>query len=195
MDKRARHTILVVDDEPNILQSLQALLRLDYQVLTADSGPEGLAILDKTDVQVVMSDQRMPGMSGVEFLGHVRRSHPFVVRVIFTGYADIHAVIDAINLGAVYRYVTKPWAPEQLQAVLRQCLARWEQIQERQRLLEDLRRAHAQQLALFDALRQGKFGTLSSLGRAEAARLAGSGRALLESLDRVLEVGAEQSVD
>jgi len=96
-----RHAILVVDDEPDMVQSVQDLLRLDYRVLGATRAQDALKILRENEVQIVMTDQRMPGMSGVEFLYHVRGEHPEAIRLLFTGYADIKAVIDAINQGSV----------------------------------------------------------------------------------------------
>jgi signal transduction histidine kinase len=133
-----RHTILVVDDEPDVVRSLQDLLRLDYRVLGATRAADGLKLLEENDVHVVMTDQRMPGMTGVEFLGRVRDGHPDAVRLIFTGYADIKAVIDAINHGQVYAYITKPWDPDHLQTVLHQAAEQYELRAERKRLLEEL---------------------------------------------------------
>jgi signal transduction histidine kinase len=90
-------------------------------------------------VDVIMTDQRMPEMSGVEFLHKVREQYPDAIRLLFTGYADIRAVIDAINQGNVYRYITKPWDPEELQTVIREACDRRDLISERQRLLDELR--------------------------------------------------------
>jgi signal transduction histidine kinase len=134
-----RHTLLVVDDEPDVVQSLQDLLRLDYRVLGATHARDGLRLLHEHDVHVVMSDQRMPQTSGVEFLRQVRRDRPAAVRLLFTGYADIRAVIDAINEGHVYRYITKPWDPDELLTVIRQAAEQYDLLEERRRLLEDLR--------------------------------------------------------
>jgi signal transduction histidine kinase len=133
-----RHTLLVVDDEPDVVQSVQDLLRRQFRVLGATRADEGLRLLREQEVHVVMSDQRMPGTSGVEFLARVRAEQPDVVRLLFTGYADLKAVIDAINEGHVYRYITKPWDPEELQAVLRQAGEQYDLLAERKRLLADL---------------------------------------------------------
>jgi signal transduction histidine kinase len=133
-----RHTLLVVDDEPDVVQSLQDLLRLDYRVLGATRAKEGLRILQEQEVHLVMTDQRMPEMTGVEFLGHVRGDHPEAIRLLFTGYADIKAVIDAINQGNVYRYITKPWDPDDLQIVIRQAAEQYDLLVERKRLLAEL---------------------------------------------------------
>jgi len=133
-----RHTLLVVDDEPDVVQSVQDLLRLDYKVLGATRAKDGLRILQEQEVHLVMTDQRMPEMTGVEFLGHVRGDHPEAIRLLFTGYADIKAVIDAINQGNVYRYITKPWDPDDLQIVIRQAAEQYDLLVERKRLLAEL---------------------------------------------------------
>ncbi len=135
-----RHTLLVVDDEPDVVQSLQDLLRREYHVLGATHAREGLRLLREQPVHLVMTDQRMPEINGVEFLRNVRRDRPDAIRLLFTGYADIKAVIDAINEGHVYRYITKPWDPDELLTVLRQAAEQYDLLQERQRLLDDLRR-------------------------------------------------------
>jgi signal transduction histidine kinase len=134
-----RPTLLVVDDEPEVLHSVHDLFRLDYRVLTCVRGEEALKILESDeDVQVVMSDQRMPGMSGVEVLRHAKRLRPAVTRLLFTAYADIKAVIDAINQGAVYRYITKPWDPDELQATVRQAVDHYNLVVEKARLVSEL---------------------------------------------------------
>src|SRR5260370_26383485 len=134
-----RHTLLVVDDEPDVVQSVQDLLRLDYRVLGAARAKAGLPILQEQEVHLVMTDQRMPEMTGVEFLGYVRGEHPEAIRLLFTGYADIKAVIDSINQGNVYRYITKPWDPDELQVVIRQAAEQYDLLVERKRLLTELR--------------------------------------------------------
>tara|TARA_B100000749_G_scaffold280894_1_gene280454 strand:+ start:1638 stop:2720 length:1083 start_codon:yes stop_codon:yes gene_type:complete len=104
-----KHTVLVVDDEPDILDALERLLRRKFNVLKALSGDEGLALLEKNDVQVIISDHRMPEMTGVEFLQKSIAIDDKCIRILLTGYTDIESVIDAINSGQVYRYLTKPW--------------------------------------------------------------------------------------
>jgi len=128
-----------VDDEPDVVKSVQDLLRLDYKVLGATRANDALVLLNKEIVDVIMTDQRMPEMSGVEFLRKAREQHPDAIRLLFTGYADIRAVIDAINQGNVYRYITKPWDPEELQTVIREACERHDLLAERQKLLEELR--------------------------------------------------------
>jgi signal transduction histidine kinase len=133
-----RHTILVVDDEPDVVQSVQDLLRLDYRVLGTTRATEGIKLLQEQVVHVVMTDQRMPEMTGVEFLRQIRGDHPDAIRLLFTGYADIKAVVDAINQGNVYRYITKPWDSDELQSILRQACEQYDLLVERKRLLAEL---------------------------------------------------------
>lgn len=141
---RERHTILVVDDEAHVVKSVQDLLRMEYRVLGTTRAAEALRIMQEHEVHVVMSDQRMPEMTGVEFLHRVRGDHPEAIRLLFTGYADIRAVIDAINQGNVYRYITKPWDPEELQGVIREAAERFELIAEKNRLAQELKRKNAE---------------------------------------------------
>lgn len=143
----------MVDDEPDVVKSVQDLLRLDYKVLGATRASDGLVMLNKELVDVIMTDQRMPEMSGVEFLRKAREQHPDTIRLLFTGYADIRAVIDAINHGNVYRYITKPWDPEELQTVIREACERHDLLAERQRLLEELK-AKNDELERANALKQ-----------------------------------------
>ena len=139
MAKQRRHTILVVDDEPDVVKSVQDLLRFDYKVLGATRASEGMRLMQSEEVHVVMSDQRMPEMTGVQFLNQVRGEHPEAIRLLFTGYADIKAVIDAINQGNVYRYITKPWDPDELQSVIREAVNRYDLIIERNALTAELK--------------------------------------------------------
>jgi signal transduction histidine kinase len=136
---KARHTLLVVDDEPDVVKSVKDLLRLDHRVLTATSAADALAILEREPVHVVMTDQRMPEMTGVQFLSQVQTKYPDVVRLLFTGYADVRAVIDAINQGHVWRYITKPWDPDELSAIIRDACDRYDLVRERRELTETLR--------------------------------------------------------
>lgn len=140
MTTNHRHTILVVDDEPDVVKSVKDLLRLDYRVIGATSAAAGMDVLHNEEVHVVMTDQRMPAMTGVEFLKHVRGECPEAVRLLFTGYADIHAVIDAINQGNVYRYITKPWDPDELQTIIREACERYDLMAERKLLLAEVQR-------------------------------------------------------
>jgi DNA-binding NtrC family response regulator len=174
--------ILVVDDEPEILYSLRGLLRMEFDVHTAESGQEAIEVLRRQPVQVVMTDQRMPGMTGVELMRQVQGEWPDAIRMVFTGYADIKAVIDAINLGHIFRYITKPWDPEELRAILHQACEEHDRIIEHNGLRADLREYHSRCLALIEGLREARLGTLHPTGRAEADQLAEAGPAILERL-------------
>lgn len=112
--------ILCVDDEPNILRALSWLLRKDFQVVTAESGKEGLALIRKGDFDVVISDNRMPGMSGVEFLGQVKALAPRAMRILLTGYSDMQAVVESVNHSEVFRFVSKPWDVVELPTIVAQ---------------------------------------------------------------------------
>lgn len=139
---RPQHTFLVVDDEPDILDAIQRLFRKDYRVLTARTAQQALDIVEQEDVQVVMSDQRMPRMSGIEFLAKLHQTRPDIVRVLFTGYSNIDHVIDAINEGHVYRYISKPWKPAELKLFVAQAFEYYESRRERAELLERLQQAN-----------------------------------------------------
>jgi PAS domain S-box-containing protein/diguanylate cyclase (GGDEF)-like protein len=113
-------TLLLVDDEQNIQTALKRLLRRDgYRILTASSAAEGLQLLAINDVSVIVSDQRMPEMTGVEFLSRVKDIHPNTVRMVLSGYSDLQTIADAINRGAIYRFLSKPWDDEELRANIR----------------------------------------------------------------------------
>jgi signal transduction histidine kinase len=139
-----RHTVLVVDDEPDVVASVKDLLRLDYKVIGATRAAEGIEILDREHVHVVMTDQRMPEMTGVQLLEKVRDRHPNAMRLLFTGYADVRAVVDAINRGNVYRYITKPWDPDELMAIIREACERYDLIEDRRNLIEELKDKNAE---------------------------------------------------
>ena len=148
------HTILVVDDEPDVVKSVQDLLRYDYKVLGATRAREAIKLMQDNEIAVVMSDQRMPEMTGVEFLRRARTDHPDAVRLLITGYADIRAVIDAINEGNVYRYITKPWDPDELQTVIREAIERYDLLVERKRLIGELNRKNVELQKANEALRE-----------------------------------------
>ncbi len=181
-----RRPILVVDDEPEMLFSVRNLLRREFDVHTAASGAEGIKILQEHVIHLVMTDQRMPEMTGVELLQRVKNEHPGAMRLIFTGYADVKAVIDAINQGNVFRFVTKPWEPEDLLAALREAGERYDLIARRNQLLSEMQAYEARCIAFKDSLLSGKLGTLNGEGVEEAEQLLLMGRSLLGRLDRTL---------
>lgn len=120
----AQATLLLVDDEANILSALRRLLRpAGYRILTAESGVEGLEMVSAEPIDLVISDMRMPGMDGAAFLTRVREIAPDTLRILLTGYADIEATVAAINEGEIYRYVAKPWNDQELRLMVADALA------------------------------------------------------------------------
>jgi putative nucleotidyltransferase with HDIG domain len=129
------HTVLFVDDEVNILKAIQRLLRHEpMTVLTASRPHEAIEILETTDAQVVVSDQRMPGMSGVDLLSTIRERHSGMVRMMLTGYTEMTIAVEAINRGEIYRLITKPWNDDELKATLRQAFDHYDLKREIKRL-------------------------------------------------------------
>lgn len=124
-------TVLFVDDEQPILNSLERMYleRDDLRCLFASSGPEGLEILEKEEIWVVVSDYLMPGMRGIEFLARVKARRPNTIRIMMTAYADLTIAIDAINKSEAYRFVTKPWNNQELVEVVDEALMRYELVQ------------------------------------------------------------------
>jgi DNA-binding NtrC family response regulator len=118
-------SILYLDDEEQNLVSFQALFRRQYNVFTTTSAHEAVDILNNNDIQVIFSDQKMPEVSGVEFFETILPDFPHPVRILLTGYADIEAVIDAINKGQVYRYVAKPWDANELAVCVENALEKY----------------------------------------------------------------------
>jgi EAL domain-containing protein (putative c-di-GMP-specific phosphodiesterase class I)/CheY-like chemotaxis protein len=119
--KEQEQTLLLLDDEENILRALARLLRRDgYKILMATRAQDAFELLAKHDVQVILSDQRMPEMSGTEFLSLVKDLYPDTIRIVLSGYTDLKSVTDAINQGAIYKFLTKPWDDEQLRQNINQ---------------------------------------------------------------------------
>ncbi|EWH02856.1 response regulator [Halomonas sp. BC04] len=126
--QQARHngaessqTLLLLDDEANILRALTRTLRRDgYRILTAETAQQAFELLATEEVQVIISDQRMPGMSGTEFLGRVTELYPQTLQIVVSGYTDLKTVTAAINEGAIYKFLTKPWDDDELRLVVQQ---------------------------------------------------------------------------
>lgn len=139
---KTKHCLLIVDDEPNVCDSVHDLLRREYRVLKAHSAEEGYEIMRREEVHIVMSDQRMPQITGVELLSKLKSRYPQAVRMLFTGFADLESVIAAINHGHVFQFIRKPWQPEELQAAVRQAAMEYDRIEsaarEREVLQEEL---------------------------------------------------------
>lgn len=110
--------ILYLDDEVHNLNAFKASFRRVFNVFTAETAQEAMAVLSTTTIHIVISDQRMPVMTGVEFFESIIKDYPEPIRILLTGYADINAVVDAINKGQVYLYITKPWEEHELRANL-----------------------------------------------------------------------------
>jgi diguanylate cyclase (GGDEF)-like protein/PAS domain S-box-containing protein len=133
--RKPKRTLLLVDDEANVIASLKRLFRKDgHTILSASSGAEGLEILAQNKVDVIISDQRMPGMTGVEFLRAAKASYPDTIRIVLSGYTELQSVTDAINEGAIYRFLTKPWEDEQLRDHIRRAFEYKELQEENQQL-------------------------------------------------------------
>lgn len=142
------HTVLCVDDEKNILNALRRLLRQErFRLVTAGSGAEALEVLERTEAHLVVSDQRMPEMSGVEFLSRVKERHPDVIRIILSGYTDVHAITEAVNKGHIYKFLLKPWNDDTLKLEVRQALQQYD-------LVADNRRLHERVVQQNDQLRR-----------------------------------------
>ncbi len=108
-------SILYIDDEVNNLQSFKATFRLKYNIYIAISGEEAKEVLkNNSDIEIIITDQRMPNMTGVEFLESILEEHPEPIRILLTGYADLNAVIDAVNKGKIFHYLSKPWNEEEI---------------------------------------------------------------------------------
>jgi len=132
------YRILYVDDEPQNLYLFRSLFEQDYDVITAASGTVALGILANENIHVLLADQRMPGINGIQLLETVAREYPETVRVLVTGYSDIDVVIDAINRGAVYRYLSKPWDIDEIKATIRNAIEVYELKKKNQTLIGSL---------------------------------------------------------
>jgi serine phosphatase RsbU (regulator of sigma subunit) len=143
MDKsKSLPPILYVDDEEDNLTVFNSAFRRDYEVHLAKSGYEGLEILKKHPIQLIITDQRMPEMTGIQFLEKIIPDYPDCIRMILTGFSDIEAIIQAINTGRVYRYITKPWSKEELKINIDKALETFHLREQNRKLIEDLKEAN-----------------------------------------------------
>jgi DNA-binding NtrC family response regulator len=124
-----RHCLLIVDDEPHVCDSVADLLRREFRVLKANSAAEGCRVMQQEEVHIVMSDQRMPLITGVELLTKIKSRHPHAIRMLFTGYSDLESIIAAINQGHVYQFIRKPWQPEELLSAVRQAAVEYDRLE------------------------------------------------------------------
>jgi response regulator RpfG family c-di-GMP phosphodiesterase len=147
-----RYCLLVVDDEPDVCDSVHDLLRREFRVLKANSAEDGYRIMQQEEVHIVMTDQRMPEISGVQLLSKLKARHPHAVRMLFTGFADLDSIIGAINDGHVYQFLKKPWHPEELLAAVRQAAIEYDRLAmlaiEREKLAEEVAELKARVSAL-----------------------------------------------
>lgn len=136
--------VLYVDDEEHNLTSFKASLRREFNVYTAISPEAAQEFLDKEDLKVIVSDQRMPKVTGVDFFAGLKKTHPEPIRILLTGYSDMQAVIDAINEGEVHRYLTKPWDAPNMVSAINQAIEIFDLRRENKRLVAELKRVNSQ---------------------------------------------------
>lgn len=136
--------VLYVDDEQNNLISFKATFRIKYNVHTAISGEEAIKVLNNTPIDIIITDQRMPNMTGVEFLESILEQYPDPMRILLTGYADLNAVIDAVNKGKIFHYLTKPWNEEELDMTIKRAFEVYTLRKDEKELTEKLGVTNAQ---------------------------------------------------
>jgi diguanylate cyclase len=139
MSTNHKCSLLVVDDEPYILATLSALLRHDFELLTADSGEAAQQIFAQQSIDLILVDQKMPRMSGVQLLEWVRERSPKTIRLLMTGFAELDDAVEAINRGKVYRYLFKPWRADELLQILREAARTFQLERQNEELLQELR--------------------------------------------------------
>jgi response regulator RpfG family c-di-GMP phosphodiesterase len=139
MDSCPKHCVLVVDDEPDVCDSVHDLLRREYRVLRANTANDGFRLMQDEEVHIVLTDQRMPRTTGVEFLTSARSQHPRAVRLLFTGFADLDSIVAAINQGHVFQFLKKPWNPEDLLDAVRLAAQEYDRLAEHERESHSLR--------------------------------------------------------
>ncbi|KAF0179701.1 MAG: two-component system NtrC family sensor kinase [Nitrospirae bacterium] len=137
--------ILCVDDEQNVLNALRRLFLDDnYEILTATSGADGLELQEREHAQIIISDYRMPAMTGVEFLGEVNRKWPDTVRIVLSGYADTAAIVSAINEGQIYKFIPKPWNDDEIRITVGHAIDRYFLSKKNRELSDELTRKNAE---------------------------------------------------
>jgi class 3 adenylate cyclase/DNA-binding NarL/FixJ family response regulator len=166
------YNVLYVDDEENNLNSFRAALRRNYNVFTALSGDEGIEILAKNDIHVVVTDQRMPNMTGVQFLQHIP-SEQDNIRIILTGFSDIESIIEAINTGMVYRYIRKPWDKDELKITIDNAIETITLRRNNRKLISELQSSneHLEEKVKERTLEVEKQKTIIEAGKAQSDKL------------------------
>jgi diguanylate cyclase (GGDEF)-like protein/PAS domain S-box-containing protein len=176
-----KRTLLLVDDEENIVSSLKRLFRREgYHILTANSAAEGLQRLTEAEVDVIVSDQRMPGMTGVEFLRRAKDLYPDTVRMVLSGFTELQSIIDAVNEGAIYKFLTKPWDDARLRAHVAEAFVHKEMADENRRLTRQVDSAN-NDLALLNE----RLEALLAQQREQAELLQASAGGVREMLDEI----------
>lgn len=139
--EKEKHTVLIVDDEENNLQLLKRTLRRKFNILTAGDGKEALEIIEREghNISLIISDQRMPKMTGTEFLAKVAEKHPYIVKMLLTGYSDIEAMIDGVNKCQLFQYITKPFELDELEMIIQHGIEAYELTLSKNTLLQDLK--------------------------------------------------------
>ncbi|HEV7801040.1 MAG TPA: HD domain-containing phosphohydrolase, partial [Burkholderiales bacterium] len=177
-EAQSTFTVLCVDDESNILNALRRLLRpRGYRVLTAESGAEGLSLIEGERVDLVLSDMRMPEMNGAHFLEQVKARSPDTVRILLTGYADLASTVAAVNNGGIYRYIAKPWDDTALTDIVGDALER-KRLQREQARLEKLTHHQNEELKVLNAMLEARV-------KARTAELENTHGALKEAHDKL----------
>jgi len=138
-----RGHLLIIDDEEEVLKALQRQFRRDYEVHLANGAEAGYKVMTQAPIQVIISDQRMPGITGAEFFGKIKTEFPDAMRLLLTGYADIQAVIAAINDGNIFRYIAKPWNPVEMDTIVREAFQRYALMVQNRRLVRELQGTNA----------------------------------------------------
>ena len=135
------NSILIVDDDKNILKTLKRLfIDEEYSIYTAESGEEGLKVLEKAEIHLIISDQKMPGMNGIEFLEKAVKDYPDVIPIILTGQAELSDALRAVNNGYVYKFIQKPWNNEDLKITVRRALEQYDLIMKNRSLTDELKK-------------------------------------------------------
>jgi DNA-binding NtrC family response regulator len=142
--KLEKINVLYVDDEVGNLTAFKAAFRRDFNIFIAESAEEGTKILDQNEIEIILTDQRMPETTGVEFLQSIMDNYPDAIRIMVTGFSDIATVIDAINKGKVYKYVTKPWDNDSLKMTINQAYEVYRLRKENIQLTQSLLQANKQ---------------------------------------------------
>ncbi len=183
-----QYKILFVDDETANLRLLERLFRNSYGVLTASSGDEAVHLLETHDVALIISDQRMPGMTGIEFLKRASDLRPQTVRIMLTGYTDAEALVEAINSGIVYKYVTKPWINDDLHATVKRALQHYETMKAQRQLQLQNERLQSKIRAMRDSF-VGVIGEMLDLKDPQARNHAQRTRDYAFQIGKTLKLG------